>query len=176
MESKQEMDHLQKIVNDMFGVNIMEKSNIRTYADARKTFSKILIDRGFSLSEVGRYLKKHHSTIIYYMNDVNAILQFSPSVMDKYIACREDFLQGKEPIKLTLEQLEQKTYIIGLKNKIEKLILERNNFSKKIDKYKRLSAIIKLVDDRTIKGKEFFILKKINQMFNGIIDYEQQLD
>jgi hypothetical protein len=176
MESKQEMDHLQKIVNDMFCVNIMKKVNKREFVNARKVFSKILVDRGFTISEIGRYLKKHHSTIIHYMSDADGMLQYSPSVMDKYIACRETFLQGREPMELSLEQLEQKMSIIGLNNRIEKLILERTNLLKKIDKYKRLSDIIQLVDGRTQKGRESFVFKKINQMFNGITDYEQQLD
>jgi hypothetical protein len=176
MESIQEMDSLQKIVNEMFNVNVMKKSNNRNYADARKTFSKILVDRGFGISEIGRYLKKHHSTIIYYMADVEGMLQYSPSVMDKYISCRNAFLEGKEPIEATREILEQKMYIISLKNKIEKLILEKNTLLTKIDKHKRLSHIVALVDSRTVKGKETFILKKINQMFNGITDYEQQIE
>jgi len=186
MERKEQMDNLQNIVNNIFCVDIMNKTNDRLHANARKTFSKILVEKRFKIIEIGGYLKKHHSTIIYYMKDVDAMLKHTPTVMDKYKICREVFLEGKALVELIEEEPDEKKYIVSLKDKTEMLILEKNILLEKINKYKRLLEeankyrrlldIIKLVDSRTQKGKELFIFKKINQMFNGITDYEQKLE
>lgn len=176
MTTKDEMDKLKEVVNEIFNVDIIKKSNKRDFVNARKVFSKMLIERGFGSSEIGRYIRKHHSTIIHYRYDVDAMLKYSPTVMEKYLACKSAFSNKEQHIQLNPKELEQKRYIISLNNQIEKLILDRNAILKKADKHRRILTITELVDKRTPIGEEAFVLKKINQMFNGISKYEQELD
>ena len=77
-------------------------------------------------------------------------------------------MQGKEDYAHMGNQIE-------LKNQIDKLILDNKNLTKKLEKYKRLNNIIEFIDSRTPTGKESFILRKINLMFNGLTDYGQEL-
>lgn len=169
MEARKEMDDLKSIVNEVFDIDIMNKRGTRTLVDARKVFAKILADRGFGISEIGKYLKKHHSTILHYNNDVDGLLMYKPSVREKYSVIKTEFLKIAIKIDKYNSDAELETEIFRLKNKIDELTLNNN-------KYRRLENIIKLIDSRTPTGKESFVLKKINSMFNGITDYEQELE
>lgn len=176
MTKKEEMDNLKKVVDTVFNVDILKKSNKRELVNARKLFSKILTDRAYGVSEIGRYLKKHHTTIMHYMSDVDNMLKYSPSVFDKYLICKENFSRYTDDNRLESKQFEKNMYIVSLNNQIEKLILERNALLKKSESHRRLSYIIELINKRTPIGDEDFILKRINHMFNGISKYEQDLD
>jgi hypothetical protein len=175
MTNKEEMDNLKKVVDNVFNVDIVKKSNKRELVNARKIFSKILVERAYGISEIGRYLKKHHTTILHYMSDVDAMLKYSPAVFDKYLICKEDFLKHTEPNDLLVKQFEENMYIVSLNNQIEKLILERNALLKKSESHRRFLHIIELLNKRTPIGDEDFIFKRINHMFNGISKYEQDL-
>ena len=61
-----------------------------------------------------------------------------------------------------------KNEVVELKALINQLTTERNEIIKVKEKYNRIKKIINLVAERTHVGKEEFIEKKINQMFNGI--------
>jgi hypothetical protein len=63
-----------------------------------------------------------------------------------------------------------------LLNQIDALILDRNALLKEVQKYRRLKNIVEYVDKRTPNGKESLVLRKINLMFNGITDYDRELE
>ena len=63
---------------------------------------------------------------------------------------------------------ELKSEVIELKFLCNRLATERNEIIKVQEKYNRIKKIINLVAERTHVGKEEFIERKINQMFNGI--------
>lgn len=166
MNNNYEMDVLKTVVTDTFKVEIVKKTNKREAVNARKIFSKILSERGYTRSEIGRYLKKDHSTIVHYMNDVDDMIKYTAGMAEKYLICKELFTNS---ISETTNE-ENKT-IVGLKVRIDELLLDREKLKEKVDKYKRISQIIDLIDYRTPKGKEYFVYRKINLMFNGLIDY-----
>lgn len=171
MSNNYEMDVLRTIVSEKFNVEIIKRTNKRDAVSARKIFSKILIDRGYTKSEVGRYLKKDHSTIVHYMGDVDWLIKYTPLMEEMYLQCKEDFINT---VGQTTNE-ENKT-IVGLKVRIDELLLDRAELKQKMEKYDRIKRIIDLVDVRTPIGQEFFIYKKINLMFNGLIDYGGQLE
>lgn len=172
MEHKQDLDILMEVVNNAFRLDIMKKTNKRYWVDARKIFSRILMDCGYGSSQIGRFLQKDHATIIHYLKDIDHLMKHDSSLSDKYTECRDIFLDGREPYELSPKGLEQKMSIISLNNRIENLILEKNAFLRQNERFRRLFMIVELVDQRTPKGKEDFILRKINQMFNGLTNYE----
>jgi len=169
MEQRNEMEELVEIIKDIIEVDIRKKTNERDYVDGRFIFAKIMVDRGYSLVELGKHIKKHHSTIIHYKRSCNDLLDTNPLFSSKYFECRDKFMQGKEDFAHMGNQIE-------LKNQIDKLILENNTLTKKVEKYKRLNNIIEFIDSRTPTGKESLILRKINLMFNGLTDYGQKLE
>lgn len=166
MQETKEMDELADIIKGVFDVDINKKSGKRTYVDARYVFVKIMTDRGYTVTILSSYLKKHHTTIIYYRNSACDLMETNEVFLKKYITCRDKFLIDKNG-SIRISKKEE------LINRIDRLILEKVNLEKRYEGYKRLENIIELIDSRTPRGKESFILKKINLMLNGITDYEE---
>lgn len=166
MNSTYEMDVLRTIVSEAFKVEIVKKTNKREAVNARKIFSKILSDRGYTRSEIGRYLKKDHSSIVHYMYDVDDMIKYTDGMAEKYVHCKNTFTNV-----VTETTDEENKNIVSLKVRIDELLLDRERLNKKIEKYERIKNIIDMIDCRTPIGKEFLVYKKINFMFNGMIDY-----
>jgi hypothetical protein len=109
------------------------------------------------------------------MRNVHALLSQVDGLMAKYISCRDAFLVDKdliynEVLNIKKEVKGNNLSIISLNNQIEKLILERDNVTQMEKKYKRIADIMNLIDKKTPNGREKFILKRINLMFNDIAD------
>ena len=166
-----EMQQLADIVKSVFNEDVKDKIQRREIVDARMVFSKILRERGYTHASIGRFLKKDHSTIINYMRNIDSLLTQVNGLMAKYIICRDLFLIDKEVLYINKEEKDNKLSIISLNNQIEKLILERENVTRMETKYKRIEDILSIIDKKTPNGKEKFILKKVNLMFNDIADY-----
>lgn len=168
-----EMQQLSEIIKSVFNEDVKDKIQRREIVDARMVFSKILRERGYTYASIGRFLKKDHSTVINYMRNVYHLLTQVNGLMAKYITCRDLFLIDKEVLYINKEEKDNKLSIISLNNQIEKLILERENVTRMETKYKRIEDILSIIDKKTPNGKEKFILKKVNLMFNDISDYGQ---
>jgi hypothetical protein len=168
-----EMQQLSEIIKSVFNEDVKDKIQRREIVDARMVFSKILRERGYTYASIGRFLKKDHSTVINYMRNVYHLLTQVNGLMAKYIICRDLFLIDKEVLYINKEEKDNKLSIISLNNQIEKLILERENVTRMETKYKRIEDILSIIDKKTPNGKEKFILKKVNLMFNDISDYGQ---
>jgi hypothetical protein len=166
-----EMQELTEIIKSVFNEDVKDKTQKREIVDARIIFSKILRERGYTYSSIGRFLRKDHSTIISYMRNVHALLTQVDGLMQKYKVCKESFFANKEELVVVKPQNEKEMSIISLNNQIEKLILERKSVLEMEQKYTRLSSILEMIDKRTQKGKEKLVLKNINLMFNDIANY-----
>jgi hypothetical protein len=169
MQSRKEIEELIDIIKNIMNVDITKKTNERIYVDGRMVFSKILTDRGYGISILGRAIKKHHSTIIHYRDGANNLLDTNEIFSQKYFACKDKFMSDKGDV-LKISNKEQ------LLNQMDALILDRNELLKEVQKHRRLKNIIDYIDKRTPSGKEPFVLRKINLMFNGLTDYGQELE
>lgn len=167
---------LEEIIDNVFNVKIKSKKRRREFVDARMVFSKILRERGYTTSIIGKYLGKDHTTIVHYGLTVNNTLSQFSSYKNQYIKCYNEFMVDKEQITLSLTEKNLKMYNFSLKNEVERLILENKSLTENLDKHKRLKNIIEFIDGRIPIGKESFILRKINLMFNGLTDYGQELE
>jgi adenine-specific DNA methylase len=168
MQGRKEIEELIDIIKNVMNVDVTKKTNERVYVDGRMVFSKILTDRGYGIAILGRALKKHHSSIIHYRTSANDLLDTNELFAQKYFACKDKFMSDKQDV-FKISNKEQ------LLNQIDALILERNALLKEVQKYKRLKNIIEYIDKRTPNDKESFVLRKINLMFNGLTDYEQEI-
>lgn len=169
MQERKEIEELIDVIKSVMNVDITKKTNERIYVDGRMVFAKILTDRGYGISRLGRAIKKHHSSIIHYRNGANDLLDTNDMFVEKYFACKDKFMSDKGDV-LKISNKEQ------LLNQIDTLILDRNDLLKEVQKHRRLKNIIEYIDNRTPIGKELFVLRQINLMFNGLIDYEQKIE
>lgn len=164
---KIEFIELKTIVDSVFGEDIRTKRRTRNLIDARKIFSKILHDRGYTFSVIGLFLKKDHATIIHYLKDIDFLLKQEQKLLKKYILCRDAFLKDRD-IFQKIKKEDTFSRIFDLQNQNEKLILERDFVLNLKNKYQRLDKIIDLIDEKVIKGDEIKFEKKLNGLLNTL--------
>ena len=86
------MDSLKKIINEIFFVNINDKTRKRRIVDARRAYAKILRDVGFSYEHIGDSIGKDHATIIHYVKSIDDLLQYDSIFEKKFILAKKQFL------------------------------------------------------------------------------------
>ena len=162
------MEKLKEIVSQVFDTNINIKTRKRNNVEARMIFSKILREDGNTFESIGKAINKDHSTIVYYVNQASVLIKQSIELSDKYLECKNCYIDNLDVVLPQMKYDELKNEVLELKLLINQLTIERNEIIKVQEKYNRIKKIINLVAERTHVGKEEFIEKKINQMFNGI--------
>ena len=85
------MKELIKIVNEVFLVDLTLNNRKRETVDARKVYSKILRDSGYSYEFIGKTINKDHATIIHYIKNIDHLLSYDQALIDKYIVCKNIF-------------------------------------------------------------------------------------
>jgi len=162
------MEKLKEIVSQVFETNINIKTRKRNNVEARMIFSKILREDGNTFESIGKAINKDHSTIVYYVNQASVLIKQSIELSDKYLECKNCYIDNLDVVLPQMKYDELKNEVLELKLLINQLTIERNKTIKVQEKYNRIKKIINLVAERTHVGKEEFIERKINQMFNGI--------
>jgi len=162
------MEKLKEIVSQVFETNINIKTRKRNNVEARMIFSKILREDGNTFESIGKAINKDHSTIVYYVNQASSLIKQSIELSDKYLECKNCYIDNLDVVLPQMKYDELKNEVLELKLLINQLTIERNKTIKVQEKYNRIKKIINLVAERTHVGKEEFIERKINQMFNGI--------
>ena len=162
------MEKLKEIVSQVFDTNINIKTRKRNNVEARMIFSKILREDGNTFESIGNAINKDHSTIVYYVNQASVLIKQSIELSDKYLECKNCYIDNLDVVLPQMKYDELKNEVLELKLLINQLTIERNEIIKVQEKYNRIKKIINLVAERTHVGKEEFIERKINQMFNGI--------
>jgi chromosomal replication initiation ATPase DnaA len=162
------MEKLKEIVSKVFDTNINIKTRKRNNVEARMIFSKILREDGNTFESIGKAINKDHSTIVYYVNQASVLIKQSIELSDKYLECKNCYIDNLDVVLPQMKYDELKDEVVELKFLCNRLATERNEIIKVQEKYNRIKKIINLVAERTHVGKEEFIERKINQMFNGI--------
>lgn len=163
-DAQYEMDILRTIIQEELGVEIVKRTNKRHAVNGRKLFSKILCEIGVTKSEIGRYLRKDHSTIVHYMADADSMIKYTEGMLEKYEEIRREFLNV---VKKTIN--EDNKSIVILKLRIDELISEKKELSNKLNELDRLKKIIRFIDTFVPDGQEDIALEKIMLTFNKFI-------
>tara|TARA_R110000868_G_scaffold39775_1_gene138203 strand:- start:492 stop:1025 length:534 start_codon:yes stop_codon:yes gene_type:complete len=160
------METLSQIVNREFEANIFNHSKKQNNVNARKVFCKILSDIGFSSGDICGFMKKSYGVYMYYMGDVENLLNYNPDVKEKY-------LESKDLFFITIKGVvqDQYEYVPSRSTKMEYSVWDRNSLEKVEDKYGRIRKIIELVDINTPLGEEHLVFDKLVQVFETISDH-----
>jgi chromosomal replication initiation ATPase DnaA len=162
------MEKLKEIVSKVFDTDINIKTRKRNNVEARMIFSKILREDGNTFESIGKAINKDHSTIVYYVNQASILIKQSIELSDKYLECKSCYINNLDVVLPQMKYDELKREVVELKFLCNRLATERNEIIKVQEKYNRIKKIINLVAERTHFGKEEFVERKINEMFNGI--------
>lgn len=165
-EIRKEKEDLKQIVDAMFNTDILTKRQNHKIVEARMVFTKILTERGHTISSISRFLNKNHATVIYYRRKIESWIDFYPNVSTMYKNCKRAFLDGRNPLELYKEK--QITLIVaGLREKVDDLLVENMDLRNKLSKYRRMDKVLKLLCDRVDEGDEDRVYFRINAMLNN---------
>jgi chromosomal replication initiation ATPase DnaA len=162
------MEKLKEIVSQVFGTDINIKTRKRNNVEARMIFSKILREDRKTFQYIGNAINKDHATIMYYVNQASILIKQYADIEGKYLECKDCYINDLDVVLPQMKYDEMENKISELNSLVNKLTSERKEIIKVQKKYNRIKKIINLVAERTHVGKEEFIERKINEMFNGI--------
>ncbi len=167
---------LKKIVEGVFGLDIMVKNRSRDRVDARIICAKILRESGYKLKDIGEILAKDHSTIIHYCNLYDNTLRHIPELQYKYITCLEMF--GKEhELNPNYTKQELIKELLNTKKELSLLHLKYAKLNSYKDKKEmeesKWGRIYKLIKERTPNNMEEVVERRINAMFNTNYEYQE---
>ena len=148
----EEMEVLKKIVNDVFLVDINENRRLRNLVDAKKVYSKILRDMGCSYQSIGNSINKNHVTIMHYMNTIESIMTYDADIRNKYIACKNVFVDKKDSVFDELKKdVDVYVTVVRLKNELQEAVSSKNeslsNFVDYIEQYEKKKGSLPSIYD-----------------------------
>ena len=148
-----QMEELKTIVNNVFSTDLDSESRQREIIDARKVYSKILRDIGYTYQYIGDSIKKDHATIIHYNKNIDYLLVYDKDFREKYKACKDAFLSDKQHLLVKTKKRDKDIYltVIALEEKLERLIKERekqlHTFFDLIENYEKESGSLSSISE-----------------------------
>lgn len=130
------MDSLKQIVNLIFFVNIEDGTRKRRTVDARRAYSRILKDVGFSYEHIGHSLNKNHATIIHYLNSIDDLLKYDSVFERKFMLAKRQFLLENSYL-MSNSKDDIYAVAIGLENRLENFISKKNKIIEILNDYEK---------------------------------------
>lgn len=145
--NEEEVSELKRIVKDVFLVDLEVNNRKREVVDARKVYSKILRDNGYSYELIGKTINKDHATVIHYVKNIEHIIYYDKLLMEKYIACKNIFVKKREFISEQLKKdVDLYVTIIRLTNELQDAVLSKNkvlyDFVDYIENYEKSNGFL----------------------------------
>lgn len=180
-----QIKELREHIEKEFGIkNLRERRRYNDIINARMIYSYILRGLGYTLTDIGKSLGKHHATIINYLDNMEGYLETDVALRNKFnkvsrsflgedIEISNDSLNTNAALKYAeLKEVELKNRISILESRIKELtseVLEHRSTNKfNSDDIDRFYNIFKLVKQRTKHGDEYKVFQKLNQMYDVI--------
>ena len=124
---------LRAIIKRHTNSDIMAFDRMRENVDARKMFCRLMREQGFQLIDIGRYLGKHHSTIIHQIRTCEELLETSKLFRKTYEKVRLDYV-GEDKLIDHISDYHARMVIANLEKSIEALSLRINGLEETISK------------------------------------------
>jgi len=166
-----EFNVMREAIEEVFELDLFSTVRQRKYVNARMIFSKSMCDRGHTRTDVAKYLKKNHATVIHYLKYFEGYLATDIEFKRKYRDCTLTYRNKFEPVqKMNKSRMEQKLIELrndneDLRGKVESLMSQIKILNREED---RFSEIYDVIHDRTRRGTEEMVKNKLNKMFNGL--------
>lgn len=154
-------------VESLTGQNIMKRNRERPRVEARYVACKVMYDsfKKISLSEIGRFFKLNHATVLYGIKNINNWMESDDNIKQIYYAAMTEvniFTEGKPEVEddfveiQIYKALENRNNVLKVihnnvmedykklvdvhdrhKRKHRKLIKDYNELNAQLDRYKR---------------------------------------
>lgn len=163
----EEINFLKVIVNEEFKVDLMVKSRQGEFVQARMVFSKILFDKGYSYSEIGRQCNKDHALIMHYIDNFQWDYEHDDKFREQYTKCCDLFVLIIDPL-YQYTNLELLMEVYSLHQRYKVLLDNKRIDLKKLDVLmradERLEKIFDIVRENTPHGEEKIVAEKITEL------------
>ena len=165
-------DRLKDIVNQVFEVDVMEKTRKREVVEARMVYSRILRDSEFmTLSRIAQSLNKNHATILHYNKNFKYFIKPDERLWDMYLMCARIYNET-DHVANALDLEACRNLIFSLENQIKKLTLDIGRLNLEHETYKKLTEtypeLYKLINERVRPKNVKEVTRKLNTYLNGI--------
>ncbi len=165
-----------KIVEEVFGIDILHKSRVRERVDARMVYAKILRQSGLTTTFIAKTLGKDHSTVVHYCSIADNMIETNKEFKYKYKLCYERF-NGESPIEQGYSRQELIENLISSKRTISELdkeilmlkemLNDLKDWKYKKEKDERLyGKIFQVIRERTPLEQTHIIERRVHNMFN----------
>ena len=148
--------------------NRFNKSRKRNVVNARVIFSQILKERGYGSSCIGKALDKNHATVLHYFNSFQWNESQDDDLKIGYDVVKSEFEKEYDPLYgLSEPDLKKEIFTLRSKNKklYSQIIDTKILLSKEKKKDTRLEDIMYLIRERTVRGSEEQILRKLKSRY-----------
>ncbi len=165
-KNEEEVYKLIDIIKVELDVDVLSKIRNHPYPDARRILVKILMDRGWRITDLAIILKKNHATIIHYRKDMDFLLSYDSDLKRMYDKVIHHYKkENLEIYSMTNDELKKESFTLRKENnvlnsKIDKLETE-------IAQYKKYRDIFKFLNNKQGKFTNEKIIKKLNVFLNG---------
>ena len=162
---------LQKIIEAVFDVNLLDKSRRREIVEARIAYSNILHEvNNLTISAIAKTLGKNHATVIHYLKHFHYI-QMDNELWNKYLQCYNSYTEKAHPVH-DMELQKCKNYVYSLENKINVLTLNINRLKNEQEKFnimnEEYAPLYKLIKERVKPQQVEQVTRRLNTYLNGI--------
>ena len=188
-------DHMNRDANILYGIvaevfedDILHGRRYRNVIDARKVYSYILRENGYTYSQIARFMLKNHATVMHHCKDAPYLLECDVELKEKYLLCKSRYLESignanyiREDVsnKKLITIISEKDMIIqALEEKVKYLELRQEALNNKLDWYKdevgfykpELKTLYKIITDRTKPKTVTHTARKLNTLYNGVYE------
>ena len=124
------METAKKIINIIYGVDIDEETRKRPVVDARRAYSKILRDAGYSFQYIASTLNKDHTSIVHYVKSIEPLLEYDSAFKKKFILVKQNFLEENKNLRIN-----SKKDIYAIAISLEKKLIEITSKKEELKQY-----------------------------------------
>jgi len=154
---KNELTRLRQLVEEYYGFSIMKKSRLRQVVYAKKVFSQLGRDFGYSYQAIANDIGHNHATIIHHEKSFHAILDYDARIYNKCLDVFSQLIENNKAQALSIE-IDEITDVDVIKAKYELLVAEL-----KMSIFKQKEEVEALREE----SKEFSNIKPILKYFEG---------
>jgi hypothetical protein len=174
METKNDFEFVQQVVEMIMGHGIFDKNRRRRVVETRMMFGLLMVELNYPLTQIGEFMKKDHTTIIHYKRTMRGFLDTDNEMLRRYLKCKELIISEKQPVNLLTDE-DFKVRSIRLQNQVDVMRIEQQLLRDEISMLeskielmedKRFMKIFKLIKDNTPVGHELIVERKIRKMFD----------
>ena len=172
------------ILNGYFDIDIKKRRRFTPYIYARSIFCKIMLDEGYTKTNIGLAIGMHHATVIHSLKMFEMYYTHDKLFKEYYNECRQYTQDFSEMIDydITTHGVQERKvkgfFSCGINNlkaevlelKIINNALKRENkyLHSQVQEYEKYNDIVKTIRERVSYKDIKAFQKKLNTMLNGM--------